>query len=326
MATILVTGGKGFLGQHIVNHLTRQGEDVRIFARPSTQHQQEEGDGAVVWGDIRDEAAVERAINGVDAVIHLVSNFRRGGSDKREAYDVNVVGTENVLQAAQKYGVSRVVHCSTIGVHGSVLEVPANEKTPFNPGDLYQETKLIAEQKVWEFYQKTGLPITVVRPISLMGPGDDRMLKLFRTIKRGRFVMIGSGSAYFQPAYIDDVVAGFELCLRRETAVGEAFIIGSEEYIPLRDLVQLIAVEMGVPAPTRKIPLTPILWAATLCEHVCVPLGIEPPLHRRRVSFFQNNRAFDISKAKQLLGYQPQISLREGIRRTISWYAGQGWL
>ena len=325
-SAILVTGGKGFLGQHIVNHLTRQGEDVRIFARPAAQHQQEEGDGAVVWGDIRDEAAVERAVNGVDAVIHLVSNFRHGGSDKHEAYDVNVVGTENVLQAAWKHGVSRVVHCSTIGVHGSVLEVPANEKTPFNPGDLYQETKLIAEQKVWEFYQKTGLPITVVRPISLMGPGDDRMLKLFRMIKRGRFVMIGSGSAYFQPAYIDDVVAGFDLCLRRETAVGEAFIIGSEEYIPLRDLVQLIAAEIGVPAPTRKIPLTPILWAATLCEQVCVPLGIEPPLHRRRVSFFQNNRAFDISKAKQLLGYQPQVSLREGIRRTINWYAGQGWL
>jgi nucleoside-diphosphate-sugar epimerase len=116
------------------------------------------------------------------------------------------------------------------------------------------------------------------------------------------------------------------LCLRRETAVGEAFIIGSEEYIPLRDLVQLIAAEMGVPAPTRKIPLTPILWAAGFCEQVCVPLGIEPPLHRRRVSFFQNNRAFDISKAKQLLGYQPQISLREGIRRTISWYEEQGWL
>jgi dihydroflavonol-4-reductase len=326
MGAILVTGGNGFLGQHVVSYLAHQGEEVRIFARPAAQASQNQDDSNIVWGDIRDLSAVERAVDGVDAVIHLVSNFRRGGSDKHEAYDINVVGTENILKASLRYGIRRLVHCSTIGVHGNVLEIPADETTGFNPGDLYQETKLIAEQKVWAFHRDTGLPITVIRPISLMGPGDDRMLKLFRMIKRGRFVMIGSGNAYFQPAYIDDVVKGFYLCLHHEAAVGEAFIIGSEEYVQLRKLVQLIAAEMGVSVPKRRIPLTPVLWAAGLCEKVCVPLGIEPPLHRRRVSFFQNNRAFTIEKAKRLLGYQPQVTLREGIRRTISWYEEQGWL
>jgi len=122
------------------------------------------------------------------------------------------------------------------------------------------------------------------------------------------------------------VVRGFHLCLHHESAVGQAFIIGSEEYLPLRELVQLIATELEVSPPKMRIPLTPVLGLATLCEQVCVPLGLEPPLHRRRVSFFQNNRAFSIEKAKRLLGYQPEISLREGICRTIKWYEEQGWL
>ena len=325
MKKILVTGGRGFLGQHIVNYYAENGDQVRILARDSS-NSTHKGEKNVVLGDIRDVNVVEQAVNGVDYVIHLVSNFRKGGSDKKEAHSINVEGTENILQASLKYKVRRVVHCSTIGVHGSVLEIPADEETAFNPGDLYQETKLLAEQKVWDFYRKTKLPITVVRPISLIGPGDKRMLKLFRMIKNRRFIMVGKGRAYFQPAYIDDVVQGFNLCLSHDAAIGEAFIIGSEEYVTLRELVDLIAHELGVSPPHIKIPLPPVLWMATLCEWLCVPLGLEPPLHRRRVSFFQNNRAFSLDKAKRLLGYKPQVSLQEGIRRTIKWYKNNNWL
>jgi len=326
MNTILVTGGKGFLGQHVVSQLSERGK-VRVFARPS-ENGKSNGRSVnnVVWGDIRDAKAVERAVEGVDIVIHLVSNFRKGGSDKKEAHAINVEGTQNVLDASLKYGVKQLVHCSTIGVHGDVRSIPADEETPFNPGDLYQKTKLLAEQRVWEFHNKTGLPVTVIRPISMFGPGDLRMLKLFRMIKKGRFVMVGNGSALFQPAYIDDVVRGFLLCLNNEKAIGEAFIIGGEEYLPLTELVRLIAAELNVAPPKLKVPLAPVLWLATICEHVCVPLGIEPPLHRRRVSFFQNNRAFSVNKAKRILGYQPQVSLREGIQRTIRWYEDHGWL
>lgn len=325
MSKILVTGGTGFLGQHVVGHLCERGEEVRVLARPGSNGRLRQA-VEVVEGDIRDPGAVEGTVRGMDAVIHLVSNFRKGGSDKKEAYAVNVEGTQNVLEAGIKQGVGRVVHCSTIGVHGDVKEIPADEETPFNPGDLYQETKLIAEQKVWDFYRKTGLPVTVVRPISLLGPGDTRMLKLFRMIKKGRFVMVGKGDAYFQPAYIDDVVRGFMLCLEKDEAVGEAFIIGSEEYLPLKRLVELIAEEMNAPPSRIRIPLAPVLAMANISERIFVPLGLEPPLHKRRVSFYQNNRAFRIDKAKRLLGFKPQVSLREGIRRTIDWYDKNGWL
>ncbi|MCP5113333.1 MAG: NAD-dependent epimerase/dehydratase family protein, partial [bacterium] len=194
----------------------------------------------------------------------------------------------NVLVSCQRRRVRRLVHTSTIGVHGRVVDIPATEQTAFNPGDAYQETKLVAEQRVWEVYRETGFPISVVRPISLIGPGDERMLKLFKMIKKRRFVVIGDGSALFQPAYVDDVVAGFLLCMEKDEAIGESFIIGGDEYIPLRELLGIIAEEFGVDPPGLRIPMAPMKWAATLCEAVFSPFGIEPPLHHRRLSFFRN--------------------------------------
>ncbi|ASC73185.1 putative NAD-dependent epimerase [Halomicronema hongdechloris C2206] len=328
MAKVLVTGGKGFLGSHLAAKLAKTEDQVRIFSRQKGTNSSilRDSNYEFSWGDIRDSRAVENAVEGVDYIIHTVSNFRKGGSDKDDAYSTNVEGTENILRAAEKHNVQHIIHCSTIGVHGTVLEIPANEDTPFNPTDLYQETKLIAEKKVWEFYQKTKLPITVIRPISLFGAGDMRMLKLFRLIKQGKFIIVGDGEVLFHPAYIDDVVQGFLLCLGNERAFGEAFIIGGEGYLTLNELCGLIAEELKVRPPKLYVPMVPVLALATLCEKICVPLGIEPPLHRRRVSFFQNNRAFSIDKAKQILGYQPQFSLEEGIQKTIQWYQAQGWL
>jgi len=260
MKKILVTGAKGYLGTHLVSRLKESGYDVRQFARPHPDTPQSElDDPDTVWGDVRDIEAVERAVNGVDKVIHTISNFRHGGSDKDEAYAINVEGTENVLNACLKYKVKRLVHCSTIGVHGDVKEVPARETTPFNPCDLYQETKLTAEQKVWEFSKNTGLAVAVVRPISMFGPGDRRMLKLFKMIKLGRFMKIGPCDAFFQPAYVDDVVDGFMLCLENEAAIGEAFFIGGNEYVKLEELLNMIASELNVSAPKIRLPLWPVL-------------------------------------------------------------------
>lgn len=325
MGTVLVTGGKGFIGGHLVARLFRLGEKVRIFAHNPAKG--EPGDGIeTIGGDIRDPKAVEQAVEGTEKVFHLVSNFRKAGSDKKEAYAVNVEGTINVLKAAKKFGVKRLIHCSTIGVHGDVRSIPADESTPFNPGDLYQETKLTAEKEVWKFYEETGLPITVVRPISVYGPGDLRMLKLFRAIKKGCFVMIGEGNVLFHPAYIDDVIDGFILSGMCQEAIGEVFIVGGQGYLPLKDLVAKIAKMLGVSTPRFHVSLAPVEILAGLCERVCSPFGIAPPLHKRRVSFFKNNRAFSIDKARHLLGFTPKVPLDEGLKRTIYWYRESGYL
>ncbi|HVF62285.1 MAG TPA: NAD-dependent epimerase/dehydratase family protein [Thermoanaerobaculia bacterium] len=324
-ASVLVTGGLGFLGRHVCAHLAAGGETVRVLARPSRRASEEGSPYETVWGDIRDAAVVDRAVRGTEVVVHLAANFRHAGTDAREAGPINVDGTRNVLDACLRHGVRQLLNCSTVGVHGSVLAVPANEETPFNPLDRYQATKLEAELAVLRRHRETGLPATSLRPMPIVGPGDRRMIKLFRLIQKRRFVMIGSGETLFQAAYVGDVADAFVLCLRNERTYGEAFIVGGEEYTTLNDLVAMIAAELGVPPPRLRLPLAPVLALARLCERGCAPLGIEPPLHGRRVSFFHSDRAFSIAKARRVLGFAP-LDLRQTLRATIGWYREQGWL
>jgi nucleoside-diphosphate-sugar epimerase len=318
---VLITGGLGFLGSALVSEFAASGFEIRIFNRQGRRLVpiSRPAGHPIIWGDIRDAAAVSQAVEGMDIVVHTVSNFREARTDD-EAYPINVGGTENVLRAAAEHRVSRVVVCSTIGVHGSVAQVPANEESPYNPGDIYQETKVEVERRARLFERETGVPVCILRPASLYGPGDLRMLKLFRMIQRRQFVMLGKGDAFFHPAYIEDVARAFVLGAVHDGAVGQTFIIGGEEYLPLRDLVAAIARRLQVPPPGLHIPLWPVDYLARICETVCSPLHLEPPLHRRRMSFFRNNRAFTIAKAKALLGYQPRVGLDEGLERTISWY------
>jgi dihydroflavonol-4-reductase len=327
MTRVLITGGLGFLGSHLVETFAAAGFDVRIFSRRGNRppDYRYTGSHEIVWGDIRDGEAVDRAVGGTDLVVHTVSNFREARTD-RDAYAINVGGTRELLRAARNHRSARIVLCSTIGVHGNVLTPPADESSPFNPGDIYQETKVAMEGEARAFEQETGIPVCILRPASLYGPGDLRMLKLFRMIQRGRFLLVGRGDNWFHPAYIDDVARAFVLAATSDRAAGETFIIGGEGYLRLRDLVAEIARHLEVDPPERRIPLAPLTVLARISEAVCRPLNLEPPLHRRRLSFFVNNRAFSIEKAKRVLGYRPGVPLGPGLERTIAWYEANGLL
>ena len=323
-----MTGATGFSGCYLTKTLVKDGHNVSILARASShidQFKDAHLDNIFI-GDISDVDAVEKAMKNVDIVYHLAGNFRQAAVKDDIYRKTNVEGTKNVLQAALKKDVQRVVHCSTIGIHGHVTHIPANEKSPFNPGDIYQETKLEAERFALNFYEETGLPITVVRPTSIYGAGDLRMLKLFRMIQKGTFIMLGNGLAFFHSVYVEDLVEGYKLCGTHEKAIGEVFIIGGNEYITLNQLVTLIAEELNVRTPRLRFPVFPFYILAYLCEKICVPLAIEPPIYRRRVGFFVNDRAFDISKAKSVLGYNPKVDLKTGIRLTTEWYIKHGYL
>ena len=138
--------------------------------------------------------------------------------------------------------------------------------------------------------------------------------------------MVGTGRPFYHPVYIDDLVSGFLLALDRPEAAGEAFIIAGSRYVTQAELAALIARHSGGRVLPFRIPATPVVWAGILCEALCAPLGIEPPLHRRRVEFWTKSRAFSIEKARRLLGYAPQVDLDEGIARTVAWYREAGWL
>jgi nucleoside-diphosphate-sugar epimerase len=218
------------------------------------------------------------------------------------------------------------VHCSTVGVHGDVQHPPANEDAPLAPGDVYQETKLQGERIAREASAATGVEVVIARPTGIYGPGDRRLLKLFRGVARRRFVVLGNGRIFYHLTYIDDLVEGFRLCGEVPRAAGRTYILAGAEVTTLNELVGLIASEAGVRPPRLRLPVWPVWLAGAACEAVCVPLGIEPPLYRRRVDFFTKSRAFDIARARAELGYDPAVTLREGIRRTLEWYRREGWI
>jgi dihydroflavonol-4-reductase len=328
---VLVTGATGFTGGHLAQYLAGRGDDVRALVRPASRERFDRSPlpakGVVrADGDLMDAAAVRRAADGVDVVYHIAATYREAGQPDSAYRAINVEGTKNVLDAARAAGATRVVHCSTGGVHGHIARPPANEDAPFNPGDVYQDTKLAAETLARDFGASTGLDVVVARPIGIYGPGDTRFLRMFRGLARGRFPMIGSGQAFYHLTFIDDLIEGFRLCGTVPAAKGRTYILAGPRYTTLEQLIQLVAQELQVAPPRVHLPVWPFWTAGLLCELVCVPLRIEPPIYRRRVDFYTKSRAFDTTRARTELGFAPQIDLEEGIKRTADWYRSEGLL
>lgn len=324
--TILVTGATGFTGGDLARRLAAQGESVRALLRSRTQAQSLAADGIDVRiGQLTSATDVIAAARGCDQIYHIAAVFRTAGHPDSYYREVNVGGTQNVLEAARRLDCERVVHCSTGGVHGHIADPPASETYAFGPGDVYQRTKLEGELAAAAAARR-GQPVAIVRPGPIYGEGDLRFLKLYRAVARGVFVMIGSGTPKLHMVHIDDLVDGILLCGTSAAALGEVFILAGPRAPTLNEIVRYIAQSLGVRKPRWRVPVWPVKTAGLLCESLCVPLRIEPPLHRRRVAFFTHHREFDCSKAARLLGYAPQVSPEEGIARTAQWYRNAGYL
>ncbi len=223
---VLVTGAAGFTGRALVLKLLDQGEEVVALVRnPDVCKDLEEKGARLLAGDIKSEESVREAVKGAGTVYHIAALFRRAGFPDSEYREVNIEGTRHLLDASVREGVKAFVHCSTIGVCGDIDNPPADENTPYNPGDIYQVTKMEGEKLALSYAKEGKLPVVVARPASIYGPGDRRLLKMFRMIKRGRFFVLGDGKPFFHVVYIDDLIEGFILCARKEEAVGEVFIL-----------------------------------------------------------------------------------------------------
>jgi nucleoside-diphosphate-sugar epimerase len=324
---VALTGASGYTGGRLLEALRLRGEEVTALVRPASLSARLRTSGAtLVEGDLSDPGALARLVRGADAVVHVAAVYRTAGHSDSYYRDVNVGGTARLLEAALRAGVRRFVHTSTVGVHGHVEHPPADETAPIAPGDIYQSTKAEAEALALDFHRTRGLAVAVVRPGAIYGPGERRLLKLFRAIARGRYAIVGDGRSFYHPVYVDDLVQGFLLALERDEAVGESFLICGPEYVTQRELAALVARHTGGRVLPFHVPARPVQWAGDLVETVCVPFGIEPPLHRRRVDFWTKSRAFSIEKARRVLGYDPKVPLDEGIARTAAWYRENGWL
>ena len=326
---VLVTGATGFTGAVLTRKLCERGARVRAIVRASSKRD-ELDELPIEWieGNVYDPATVERAVAGVEIIFHVAAAYREAGITNDMYSKVHVESTKLLAQAALKNpGFKRFVHVSTVGVHGHIENPPANEEYPFSPGDVYQQTKLEAELWLRDFAPKHGLSFTVIRPAAIYGPGDKRLLKIFKMAAWPLIPVLGSARGQlYHLIHVDDLTEIFILAAVHPQAVGEVFIGGDPAALALTDILRIISSEYGRKARIVRIPAWPFFWAAAVYEAVCRPFGWSPPIYRRRVAFFTKDRSFDTSKVRNRLGYTYGQTTEEGLRATARWYRAQGWV
>ena len=319
-----VTGATGFAGGVLARELARRGFEVVCLAREGSRLP-EVPQIVPVIGEFDEPGVLERFTQGLDCVFHVAAMYREHGN-RAQFERVNVEFTRQLLAAAATAGVRRFVYTSTIGVHASVPQVPADEDAPLDPQDDYQTSKLAAERVCAGFIGASAMEVCIVRPCAIYGPGDTRMLKMFRMLRSRTFFFVGNFHAHFHAVYIDDLVAGLLLCMDRPEAAGRTYIMGGPTYQLLEDYVGTAADALAVRRPWLRVPYRPLYLLAALIEAAGAVVRIQPPLHRRRVKFFKHDRGFSIARARRELGYDPKIDLAEGFRRTVAWYRQEGLL
>jgi len=329
---LLVTGAAGFIGGALFKELMEYQLNVvgTVLYEDEAVTLREKGYRVQVL-DLASDENWDSLLQGIDIIFNIAALFQEVENSEAMFRKVNVDGTLKLLKAAEKTGVERFVHCSTVGVHGHVKQIPCTEETPYNPMDEYHRTKLEGELAVLE-HAKTladdGMIVTVNRPAMVYGPGDTRMMKIFKAIHSRKFLMIGSGEVLAHLGYIDDQVDSLILSSvgPREKVHLEAFNIASSKPITLNELSSYIADAANVKLSKIKIPVFPVWFVGLLCEIICRPIGVKPPIFRRRVGFFTHNRAFDLSKAARLLDYHSKTDAQEGVKITLDWYRDKGLL
>lgn len=325
---VLVTGGTGFTGKALVSRLLNEGHPVLALDYKEGVRTQELRDwGAeVVIGTVTDQEIVNRCMDGVDVVHHLAAAFRELDVPNSYYREVNVEGTRNVLEAAFDQKVKKFIYCSTCGVHGNIDHPPGGEDAPIHAADYYQQTKYDAEPVVNEYFKK-GMKTVILRPAAIYGPGDpERFLMIFKRVAKGIFPMFGNGKTLYHPLYIDNLIDALMLAMENGKGDGEVYLIADEEYIEIEQLVRKVGEALNVNVKIPHFPILPLIVTGHICEKICKPFRITPPIFPRRVDWYRQNRAFKIDKAKRDLEYQPKVGIDEGLRKTAEWYKNEGYL
>ncbi len=325
---VLVTGATGFAGIMLTQKLVSAGLRVSALARKSSNLAPFDGlDIRWFRGEVFDEETIVDAVAGQEYVFHLAAAFREAKSTEKDYWNVHVKSTQLLVREALKQPfLKRYVHVSTVGVHGHIENPPATEEYPFSPGDDYQRTKLEAELWLNDFAAKNRLSYTIIRPAAIYGPGDRRLLKLFKMARKPFFPLLGKGRCLYHLVHVDDLTNCLLVAATHPDAAGETFISGAEDSIAIADFAYIVADYFGKKIKVLRLPIGPFYLAGDICEMICRPLHIEPPIYRRRAAFYSKDRSFDVSKMKNVLGYHPRHTNKDGIIETARWYVEQGWL
>lgn len=326
---VLVTGATGFTGAYLIKALVKLGCDVHAIARKSSKLGELES-LPVTWhrGDVYDAEVINKAVEGVNYIFHLAAAYREAKAGDEVYSLVHIQSTQLLAKAAVKQASFRkFVHVSTVGVLGHIEVPPANEDSPYNPGDIYQSTKVDGEVWILDFAKSNNMPLTVIRPAAIYGPGDRRLLKIFKLAKMPMTPILGFGKGLYHLIHVEDLVSYLIAAAEpSEKTNGQIYICGNPKTYSIPDMTRVIKEELGLPYRILRIPAAPFFLLGYIVEAVCKPLNIEPPIYPRRVAFFTKDRSFETTKIRRDLGDLYQYTSEDGIRKLTQWYVKAGWL
>jgi len=327
---IFLTGGSGFIGSRLAPLAIESGHAVTVVTPINTPAEQARCDALskagikLVIAPLEDFEVITRELQGQDVVIHLAAAQHEAQAPESHFHRVNVDGTRSLLDLASKAGVRRFVHGSTIGVYGSAAAGSLDEQSPLAPDNPYGRTKAAAELVVRQF--ESPMEWAIVRISETYGPGDMRLLKLFKGIRKGRYLTVGNGENIHQLIYVDDLSRGLLAACTAPAVNKQTVVLAGSEKLTTNDMVKSVSAAVDQNRTFIHAPMWPFVAAAFVFESTFSPLGLKPPLHRRRLDFFRKSFFFSNAKAQELLGFTPQVGFAQGARKTAQWYQANGYL
>jgi nucleoside-diphosphate-sugar epimerase len=323
MNKVLVTGATGFIGGHIVDSCIKRGDLVRalVLENDPFKFELKSKDVEIFHGDMRDYSSVEKACSGIDIVFHCAA-VATDWAPKEMFEDVTIGGMENICKAALKAKVKRFIDISTSDVFGNREDVVMDERLPLSFwGEPYPDSKIRAEEIAWRYHKEKGLPVAMVYPLWVYGPGDKTFVPLLADAIVKKDMIFWAKGAIVWPTYIENLMDLLMLISIDDRAIGNGYLVHDGESTTLEEFCAEIAKTLGVPEIKTRIPYFAAYATAVIMETAWRLLKIKtrPLLTTYAVKNLGSKFRFSMAKVERELNWKPKISYANGFAKTMEW-------